>query len=212
MKRIKKCLLVLAILYTGCFSLKARAQTAEAEQLLLNWEKLTQLKATLQNLYEGYEVLEQGYRAVKDLSEGNFSLHKTFLDGLLQVSPAVKNYRRVAEIVAYQLRMVREYKAVFNRFKEGGTFTPEELKYVGAVYGRLLLRSADGLDELTLVLSSGVLRMSDDERLRAIDRIYARIQDQYSFLRDFGSRTELLSTQRLREKAQLELSGKLYGY
>lgn len=212
MKRIIKFFVLPALLLTGPFSSKAKAQTAEAEQLLLNWEKLTQLKGVLQNLYDGYTILEKGYNAVKDLSEGNFSLHKTFLDGLLEVSPAVRNYRRVADIITCQLRLVTEYKAAFNQFKEAGTFTPEEIEYLGAVYIRLLRRSAAGLDDLALVLTSGELRMSDEERLGAIDRIYARILDQYSFLRHFNSRTALLSTQRLGEKAQIEMLGKLYGY
>lgn len=212
MKRIIKFFAVLAMLITGSFSQKAKAQTAEAEQLLLNWEKLVQLKAVLQNLYDGYTILEKGYNAVKDLSEGNFSLHQTFLDGLLEVSPAVKNYRRVADILNYQLRMVKESKAAFNRFKEGGTLTPEEIEYLGAVYTRLLRRSIAGLDKLALVLTAGELRMSDDERLGAIDRIYSGILDQYSFLRDFNNRTALLSLQRLGEKAQVEHSKKLNGY
>jgi len=40
------------------------------------------------------------------------------------------------------------------------------------------------LDELAMVITAGKLRMSDDERLQAIDRIYASIEDQFSFLRD----------------------------
>lgn len=211
MKRIR-ILLVAGWLCSTTLTLEARAQTAEAEQLLLNVEKLAQLKAILQNLYDGYTILEKGYRTVKDLSEGNFTLHQTFLDGLLDVSPAVKNYRRVADIITYQLRMVQEYKAAFKRFKEEETFTPEEIRYLETVYARLLHRSTGHLDELALVLTSGTLRMSDDERLGAIDRIYAALLDQYAFLRDFNSRTALLSGQRRGEKAALELSRKLQGH
>jgi hypothetical protein len=204
--------MVLVALTTGCFFQKGKAQAAEAEQLLLNFEKLTQLKALLENLYDGYTILEKGYGAVRDLSEGNFSLHQAFLDGLLQVSPAVKNYYRVADIISCQLRTVKEYRAAFTQFKEAGTFTPEEMVYLESVYARLLRRSAEGLDELALVLTAGELRMSDDQRLGAIDRIYAELADQYAFLRDFNSRTALLSRQRLGEKTQIDLSRKLQGY
>jgi hypothetical protein len=209
---VKGIKLILIVLLTSSLTLKAKAQTAEAEQLLLNWEKLTQLKAILENMYDGYKILHKGYTAVRDLSEGNFSLHKAFLDGLLEVSPAVKNYRRIADIINYQIRLVSEYKAAYNRFKEEGAFTPEEITYLGDVYARLLRRSAEGLEELTLVLTAGELRMSEDERLQTIDRIYEGIVDQYSFLRHFNSRTALLSEGRLSEKAQIELSKKLQGY
>src|SRR5215204_4367678 len=102
MNRVRK-MLVVGILCAAALTLKARAQTAEAEQLLLNWEKLIQFKAILENMYDGYTILEQGYDAVRDLTEGNFSLHRNFLDGLLKVSPTVRNYRRVADIITYQL-------------------------------------------------------------------------------------------------------------
>lgn len=36
-----------------------------------------------------------------------------------------------------------------------------------------------------MVITSGKLRMSDDERLQAIDKIYLTVEDQYSFLKDF---------------------------
>lgn len=209
---MKRIILLLIVLTAGTVSPKARAQTAEAEQLLLNWEKLTQLKAILENMYDGYRTLEKGYNAVKDLSEGNFSLHKTFLDDLLEVSPAVRNYRRVADIISNQLRMVSEYKTAYKRFREAGTFTPEEIRYLGNVYARLLGKSLQQLEELTMVLTAGELRMSDEERLKTIDRIYTGITDQYAFLRHFNSSTALLSVQRLREKAEIELSQKLQGY
>ena len=48
----------------------------------------------------------EAIRAVKDMTEGNFSLHKTFLDALMQVSPAVKNYKRVGDIINYQILLV----------------------------------------------------------------------------------------------------------
>src|ERR1700730_18790216 len=81
-----------------------KAQTQEAQQLLLNWEKLTQLKSVLKNMYEGYRIVSKGYNTIKDISQGNFTLHQVFLDGLLEVSPAVRKYKRVFDIINYQLR------------------------------------------------------------------------------------------------------------
>src|SRR5690242_1627765 len=89
------------VILVGCFSLlfiSSRAQSAEVEQLLLDIDKLTQFKKILQNMYDGYKVLYSGYTNIKDISQGNFSLHKNFLDALLEVSPAVKNYKRIADI------------------------------------------------------------------------------------------------------------------
>lgn len=197
---------VIVMLVMCSLAFHGKAQSDEAQQLLLNWEKLAQFKKILQNMYDGYKILHKGYTAVKDISEGNFTLHKTFLDGLLEVNPAVKKYKRIADIISYQLRIVKEYKAAFNQFKEDKQFTIEELEYLGKVYKNLFEQSLKSLDELAMVLTAGKLRMSDDERLQAIDRIYAAVEDQFSFLKDFNSNTAMLSLQRKSEQAGIKLS------
>lgn len=192
-------------------SFSAKAQSDEAQQLLLNWEKLIQFKKILQNMYDGYKILNKGYTAVKDISEGNFSLHKGFLDALLEVSPAVRKYQRIKDIINYQIRIVKDYKSAFAQFKEDKQFTPQEIEYLGKVYGNLLGQSLKGLEELYMVITAGELRMSDDERLQAIDRIYEAIVDQFSFLKEFNSNTALLSLQRKTEATEVKMSRIIYG-
>ena len=187
-------------------SFHCKGQSDAAQQLLLNWEKLAQFKKILQNMYDGYKVLHKGYTAVKDISEGNFTLHQSFLDGLLQVSPVVKKYSRVADIISYQLRLVKEYKAAFSQFRADKQFTPEEIEYLGKVYKNFFEQSIKSLDELALVITSGQLRMTDDERLQAIDKIYSSVEDQFSFLKDFNSHTALLSLQRKSEQGDIKMS------
>jgi DNA repair ATPase RecN len=188
----------------------AFSQSQEAQQLLLNWEKLMQFKKILKDMYAGYKIVYKGYTTIKDISEGNFDLHKDFLDGLLEVSPAVKKYKRIADIISYQLRIVKEYKAAFNQFKEDKNFTPDEIKYIGKVFSNLLVESLKCLDELSMVITAGKLRMSDDERLQAIDRIYNEIVDQFSFLQDFNNGTAVLSVQREKDMQDIDISRKLY--
>ena len=73
-------------------------------------------KDVLTDLYKDYEILETGYTAIKNISEGNFNLHKAFLDGLLAVSPAVQKYERIVDIIDDQGRIVSEYKSAYNLF------------------------------------------------------------------------------------------------
>ncbi len=202
-------LIVILIMCSMSFQLKA--QSEEVQQLLLNIEKLSQFRKILKNMKDGYQIIFKGYTAVKDISQGNFNLHKTFLDGLMQVSPAVKKYKRIADIISYQLRIAKEYKLAYNRFKEEKQFTIEEIDYLGKVYSNLFNESLKNLDELAMVITSGKLRMSDDERLQAIDKIYLSVEEQYSFLKEFTNNSNLLSLQRKAEKAEIEMSRRLYG-
>lgn len=196
-----KKILILGLLI--CLSMmpgKARAQSAEIQQLILNIEKLSQFKKILSDMKKGYELLSGGYRTVKDMSQGNFSLHKTFLDALMQVSPAVKNYKRLGEIVNFQILLVKESRNGLSRFSKSGNFNEKELKYFESVYGNLLNLSLRNLDELTMVVTADKLRMSDDERLEAVDNIFIEMQDKLLFVRDFNASSNILLLQRAKEK------------
>src|SRR5205085_12086185 len=112
-------------------------QSQEAKQLMLDVEKLAQLKLMLQHLKDGYKILQTGYNSIKNISKGNFELHKDFLDGLLQVSPAVRSYKKIADIVGFQLKIVKEYKSAFDEFKGSKHFTADEVSYLAKVYANL---------------------------------------------------------------------------
>ena len=204
---MKKLLILLTlVIQTTCFS-----QSQEAKQLLLNVEKLAQLKLMLSNMKTGYKILEKGYTSIKNISQGNFNLHRDFLDGLLQVSPAVKKYSKVADIIQMQVKLVKESKGALAEFRGSKQFTVAEIEYLGNVYANLLKESLKMLDELAMVVTAGKLRMSDDERLQAIDRINDEVIEQYTFLNEFNNGTAILSFQREKEKMDIDLMRKVHG-
>lgn len=186
------------------------AQTTEVQQLLLNYEKLNQLKNILRDMKKGYQVVSSGYTTIKNISEGNFNLHDTFISGLMTVSPAIKKYKRVPDIIRYQKNIVNEYKSAFTRFKLSGSFNPEEIEYLAKVYHNLFNDSLRSLDELASVITSSKLSMSDDERLAAIDRIFADTEEKLLFLRHFNKNTSILALQRDKEKRDVKRTEDLY--
>lgn len=187
------------------------AQMQELQQLALNIEKLAQFKSILRDMKKGYEILNGGYNTVKDLSQGNFTLHETFLDALLQVSPSVRNYKRVGDIISCQVALVQEYQSAKQAFNSSGLFNTEELSYLGRVYENLFTQSLRNLDELTAVLTANSMRMSDNERLEAIDRIYEDMQDKLLFLRDFNGDAKILALQRAKEQHDVKALRSLIG-
>lgn len=206
---MKRILILVLLVFFGFIPSSMNAQSAEIQQLILNIEKLSQFKKILSDMKRGYELLSGGYKTVKDMSEGNFSLHKTFLDALMQVSPTVKNYKRVGDIVNYQILLVKESKKGLNRFLKSESFREQEINYFEKVYGNLLNQSLRNLDELTIVITADKLRMSDDERLQAIDNIYMEMQDKLLFLRDFNISSSILVLQRAKEKKDVYASKEL---
>lgn len=184
---------------------RVSAQSTEVQQLLLNVEKLSQFKNILRDMKAGYQIISTGYNAVRDISKGNFSLHETFLDGLMAVSPEVRKYHKIAGIVAAQGKILSEYKSAFSAFRSSDRFGVRELDYLSSVYGQLNKQSLQNLESLLLVITAGQLRMSDDERLSAIDKIFSDMQEKLLFLRNFNAQGMGIARQRGLE--QRDVSG-----
>lgn len=208
MKRI----LITILFFFTLFSVKqVKAQEEELQQLILNLQKLNQFRAILTNMYKGYQILTKGYNTIKDLAEGNFKLHQIFLDGLLEASPTVKKYKHVGDIITLQLQLVKEYKNSFRQFLSAGVFNTGEIQYLQDVYQNLVDRSLKNLDELLMIITSGQLRMNDAERLNAIDRIYADMQDKIQFLRYFNDKTTLVIIQKKKGLKDVDDLSRLFG-
>lgn len=202
---MKKSLLVLGLIAVFCLqSKRSVAQIQELQQLALNIEKLAQFRQILADLKKGYEIVTTGYNTIKNLSQGNFELHKVFLDGLMEVNPVIKNYKRVGDVVSYQVLLLKEYKAAFQNFKASGMFNPDEIEYMGRVYGRLFDASLKNLDDLFTVITAQKLRMSDQERLSAINKIFWDMEDKLTFLRYFNNSNAVLSLQRAKEQKEVD--------
>ena len=212
MKKHLKHMVIILVLFVCLGSAKlANAQAQEMQQLILDIEKLTQLKGILSDMKTGYQIYQQGYGSISQLSKGNFDLHSVYLNGLLSINPTVRNYGRVADIITQQASLLSEYKSAYRQFKQSGLFSAGELNYMNRVYSELVNQSLQNLDELTNVLTAGKLRMSDDERMRAIDRIYASSSDKLQFLRHFNRQGILLNIQRSKDAGDTRTMKQLYG-
>jgi hypothetical protein len=205
---MKKLFLIIMISFSAQ---RLPAQAFEIEQLVLDIQKLAQLKSILTDLYKGYEILSLGYNTIKNISEGNFNLHQAFLDGLLMVSPAVKNYKKITDIIDYQGRIVTGYKSALKRFRLDRNFNPDEILYLDKVYNNLSNQSLKNLENLLNLITANKLRMSDDERLHAIDVIYADTKDKWMFLNQFNDGATVLAVQRAVENNDKGTLKAIYG-
>jgi len=209
MKQINFFTAALLLLLTVTAS-HSTAQSSDLTQLILDIEKLTQLKGILSDMKTGYTIIDGGYNEVKSIASGNFNLHSTFLNGLLMVSPAVTKYGHVADIILEQGYIVTEYQRYYSQFRQSGHFNSNELAYMANVYTTLLQQSLQNISQLADILAGGKLRMSDAERIRAIDGIYADTDDKLTFLRHFDQQTAVLDLQRQRDLNDLSTLQKLY--
>jgi len=79
------------------------------------------------------------------------------------------------------------------------------------VYNNLVNASLKNLDDLAMVITDSKLRMSDAERLTAIDRIYMESHNQLSYLRKFNDQAYRMALQRSRDADDRQTIKNLYG-
>lgn len=212
---MKRLTIAIGLAAAVCFMhpVESRGQSVAQciEQLALDYQKLSGLKQILSQLHTNYRVLAKGYDAVKGASQGNFDLHKAFLDGLLLVSPAVRRYPRVQDIIRDQSLLLTQYHAAWNIFRAEGHFSPAELDDMLGVYNGLVSASLKALSDLAMVLSDNQMRMNDAERLAAIDRIYTDSRSRLDFLYSFNDHNYRLALGRSREDEDRQALKTLYG-
>jgi len=187
------------LMLTAPVVVKAQSLAQTIEQLSLDYEKLADYKQILADMYKGYTVIRAGYENIKSIAAGNFSLHQGFLNSLLAVSPAVAGDVRIANIINNEAELVKQYQA------------GEKLGYTGTLGSNLLSGSLRNLDELTMVITAGTLRMSDAERLAAIDRIDRDMRERLTFLRVFVSEAAIEAGQKGVDQNNISTMKGLYG-
>ncbi len=164
-----------------------------------------------EEMYQETTMLYNGYEKIKGLSQGTFSLQKLYLDGLLLVSPSVSSYWKVADIVLKEANLVRDYQAAGAYFRGSGLFSSQELDGIAVFYSTVVERAEKDIAELTMVITGGTLRMSDGERLSAIDRIDGDVTGQLSLLHGYNNSAALQAAQRAQAAVDIGAVRGLYG-
>ena len=128
----------------------------------------------------------------KMFSEKNMLMAKTWYDGLLSVSSAVRDYRRVRNIFQKQTLIITRYSSAIEVLRKSPYLTPTQLSGMTTMYGKMLLESSNTIADLQTVVSPAMLKMTDAERMKFIDQLAAKITDQSQLLNYFTDRNLML--------------------
>lgn len=211
---MKKILIMLAL--AGCTA-SLRAQTFDEwfRQKETQKKYLIQQVAALQVYIElaqkGYAIAKEGLDVIGSFKEGELDLHTGYFNSLKNVNPKIKQYAKVADIMAMQERIVQTCNQTRRRVQQSDVFNGEEKGYIGRVLDRLLDGCSNVLDELLNVATDGKLKMMDNERLERIDMLYQEMMGQYTFSQSFSNETLLLAMSRIKENNETQTVHALYG-
>jgi len=173
-------------------------------------KQIALLRVYLGYLKKGYEIADKGLTTIHNIKNGDFNLHRDFFGSLKNVNPHIKNSAKVADIIAFQVYIIQNIKRVNNFCKNNEYFTPEEIRYVAAVYSNMLFLCDASISELLTIIRSNETEMKDDERLVRIDKLYDDMLDKHAFVQSFDSDLRLIARERERETRSVERMHKQY--
>ncbi|MBC6109498.1 hypothetical protein ACFOG5_04425 [Pedobacter fastidiosus] len=170
-------------------------------------EQLVALKMYAGYLKKGYDIVGSGVGTVKDIKNGEFSLHSTFFTSLKNVNPAIRKNAKVSSIISLQISIVKAFKSI----GDNDGLELSDNQYILGVKDRVTDNCLDDMEELLLVITSGRLEMSDDERIERLDSIYERMRDKAAFAQSFTAQVNLLIHQRKNEQKSINHLREIYG-
>lgn len=172
-------------------------------------QQIAALKVYLDYLKKGYKIVDKGLTIVGDIKQGKFDLDIEYLESLKNVNSAVSGSAKVAAIIAYQRKIMVEFRRLKDSTNESDFLSDDEKHYVQEVYANMLRESELSLDELDRVLSGSEFEMKDDERVKRIDGIYVDMKDKFEFTKSFSNSTGLLIAQRAKDAQEILIQEKL---
>jgi len=200
-----RALIIGVLVLMFCFGSVVHAQTfgeffnQKKTQKKYLLEQIAALQVYLGYVRKGYHLVDGGLETVRDITNGEFSLHGAFISSLKTVSPSVRKNIKVAEILTYQISIARW----FGEFKGNAMLSPADQLYILKVKAGVLAECSRDLESLLLVVTSGRLGMEEPERIRRIDLLYEAMQNKAAFTADFMGKVERLT--RNREKDHLDI-------
>lgn len=184
---------------------------SQNQTIKLYLKQIAANKVYIEYLQKGYKIAKKGLTTIGDIKNGHLKLDQNFFAALESVNPSIRNYAKIAEIIALNIKLVKSHAEALKQVDKSKMFTLEEKEYINNVFSKTLGACSDLIDELALVLSEGKLKMSDDERINRIDLIHKSFHDYRVFSSSFSSEISVLALQRAKESNSIERVKALYG-
>ncbi|RKR80684.1 hypothetical protein BDD43_0816 [Mucilaginibacter gracilis] len=193
-----------------CFTVAACTNHAHSQtkaQVML--QQIADVQIYIKTLKTGYQQTTKGLNGLHDLKNGAYDLHSNYFDAQKQASPAVRNNKKIPEIISDQQQIVTLFQQEIAWQKEKAILVADEISYLQQVNNSLIAKCNTDLDELNLVINDGT-QMTDAQRIKSIDALYISTLDKYQFAQSFVHQARAFALDRQNRKAQSQDIRKLY--
>ena len=160
---------------------------------------------------KGYDISKKGLRSIGDIKHNDLHMHGDRFDALTVVSPKVKAYPKVNGYIIIQRSIIEHIGKAKTDVRVNQQLDIQEQIYMISVFDKLLTESFKDMEAFQDVVTDSKLSMTDDGRIKMVDKLYAGIQDKQVFLKSFWTGIKVLSLQRLNEKKDIIISKRVEG-
>lgn len=157
------------------------------------------LQTYLEALKKGYKIVANGLYTIENIKNGDFNLSRDFFGSLRNVNPFIASSARVADITAFQVALLKELRRVNTFARSNRNFTALEVRYIAEVYSNMLKLSDLSVAELLEIIRPAKSEMTDDERIRRLNKLYEEMKGKYAFSKAFSNDVRLLAAEREKE-------------
>lgn len=156
-------------------------------------ERVALLQVYLELAQRGYRTVQNGLETVREITNGEFSLHTLFQDRLKKVNPILRQYPSVVKSFQYHhhaLRIYRETKVI------SASLLPAEQKVLLQLGTEILASMQVDIDLLTVLLQDESFSMGDAARMATMESIEVKLKEKYALLYEQFEGTKVFINQR----------------
>lgn len=149
-----------------------------------------------QYVKKGYQIMEDGLHNIHDIKNGEFDLHVSYINSLKNVNPKIKGYDEVQAIQIIVTKIIAGCDKLVQDARQSSVLRINEVAYIKNTTTGFLKETSEDLNELKLLIASDSLSMTDDERLKQIDRLYNRVVKSHQSYKNLEYNTRRIMTGR----------------
>lgn len=196
------------LILIGCFPVTIQAQTFDElfkqkkTQIQYLITQIAELQIYLQNVKKGYEVVRSGMNTVKNIRNGEFTLHDLYYTSMGLVNPLIRQSPGALQIARHLQYTLKAAMGLQNLLNNEIAFNEDSRKYIRECIYRLLEDAEKVRLELLDLTTDNSFELSDDQRLNRLAVLNQRSLSQVKFIKSLTA--QIVALIRSIEQEQLD--------
>lgn len=185
-----------------------RQKKTQKEYLL---KQIAELKIYLSYLQKGYKIVESGINTVREIKNGEFSLHDLYYSSLKRVNPEIRKLPQAVSIVENTQYIFSATNDLIKVVESTALLNEAQSNLLNIACPAIRRDAEQVTDALLAVLTDRSLELTDDERIARIQQIYDYSLQQTVFVKELCSSVYSLTWASEMDSREIQKIKSFYG-